>query len=910
MHRLTRLFEKMPSISQPKLVASGVGLWVVWEGNVAHVANQIFTEFGGFHQGQEGNQALWYFFGDEAFRALGRLIGYARMNRTPMFIQAFPASMLVGYKFEMSVTASAEFLSQDAAASQDLEVLVHPQFNAMIEQMPGLSLKPVGSVSGLAKVDFGMLNADMTFAQDSPLGWFFVLRPLGDPLEKNTAEGWRAIFSEMQSLLERLAVKYLSSDGYLIFPLNSLRAIRSVCRELLQLEAQIKAPDSGKKYWPSVMACVLKKGYHLNKDLPKRLNLDWKQLSPDYPHMSFRSALYLGKGFRINDVRYSRTAQTIDDWCHVSLAPEEEDSEAHGELPFKLPTNLLAGDLLPCFYCGLNSHEAKDCPSKALPDKDSALWEQLGMVDLAKLDEAGKKLDTALADDPLKVLTNGLRSQDDTGVLLRGVFEMSYFNQLRALERVWRSKGKDLPAGIEDDSLAPVDGDFLWSALSALRLNDWEGVEREVNQGMVKFGRGLQPRSAQGFLAMEQGDWTRAAYFWQEAARSAYTPLQLGYLLYLEGRAMEVQGEYQKAITLYRQARSECPRWSEVGYRQGVCMVKMGFTDQGLSEFLEEMRDNPNVFNRLLLDPELERGRISILAALWKPWSEALEARDEKAAGLPGLPEYLNSWFREDHPFLKESLDRAAHLAEMANVKNYVCFKQIVREYDALQADLRQTVEKSVARLNAQLKGIHEDLKEIHHEAAWFPFGKLLREFNADFNACASKLNWMRTNSLQVAANFRKSQDYVEEIDLAITLLKARLVTLRIVRDATLFILLLGKTFMWLELVGLALSLIAVPAIIFIAQKSGQVWLADVLGEQKWQVQKGLVVIVSIVALAMAAIKTAVSFEKKRSELFKEEEDKAKASAGKSKRARALPAASKAALPAGKAAPAKKSAKK
>lgn len=882
-------------------MASGVGVWMVWEGNIAHVANQIFTEFGGFHQGQEGNQSLWYFFGDEAFRALGRLIGYARMNRMPMFIEAFPASMLVGYKFEMSVTTSAEFLNQEAAASQDLEVLVHPQFHSQIEQMPGLDVKATGLVSGLAKAEFETLSADMTFAQDSPLGWFFVLRPLGDPLEKNTAEGWRAIYSEMQGLLEHLAIKYISNDGYLIFGLNTFRAFRSACRELLLLEAQIKAPDSGKKYWPSVMACVLKKGYNLNKDLPRRLNLDWKQLAPDYPHMSFRSALYLGKGFRINDVRYSRTAQTIDDWCHVSLAPDEETDEALGELPFKLPTSLLVGDLPPCFYCGLNNHAPKDCPSKALPDMDLSVWEQLGMVDLAKLNEAGISLGGALAADPITVLAEGLKGQDAKGILLRGLFEMSYYFQLRALERVWRGKGKELPGGIEDSNLAPADGDYLWSAVSALRNNDWEGVEREVNLGITKFGRGLQPRSVQGFQAMEQGDWTRAAYFWQEAARGAYSPLHRGYLLFLEGRAMEAQGEFQKALTLYRQAKAECPRWLEPAYRQGVCMVKMGFTDQGLYEFLEQMRDNPHVFNRLLLDPELERGRISIMAALWKPWTEALAARDEKAASLPGLPEYLKSWFREEHPFLKTSLERAAHLGEMAKINNYVCYKQVVGEFDSLQNDLRQTVDKSIARLNARLKDIHEDLKDIHHEGAWFPFSKLLREFNADFNACATKLNWMRTTSLHVAANFRKSQDYVDEIDTAIKLLKARLVTLRIVRDATLFILLLGKSFMWLELVGLALSLVAVPSAIYFAQKSGQVWLADVLGEQKWQVQKGLVIIVSIVALAMSAIKTAVSFEKKRTQIFKEEEDKAKA---RHPRKGKKSPVSRPALPAGKTQPA------
>lgn len=47
------------------------------------------------------------------------------------------------------------------------------------------------------------------------------------------------------------------------------------------------------------------------------------------------------------------------------------------------------------------------------------------------------------------------------------------------------------------------------------------------------------------------------------------------------------------------------------------------------------------------------------------------------------------------------------------------------------------------------------------------------------------------------------------------------------------------------------------------------------MDSQKWQVQKGLVLIVSITAMALAALKTAVTFEKKRTELFKEEEKKA-----------------------------------
>ena len=904
MYRLSQLVDKLPQMAHPRLSAQGVGAWLVWEGQLSTVVNQIFSEFGGFLQAEEESQCLWFFFGDEAVKALGRLSGYARVNRLPLLIQLFPAALLVGYKFERSFTCAAEFLGQEVAPPQDLEMLVHPELVPMVEPLPGMNLKPASPVPGLAGAGYGQLTADIALAQDSPLGWYFMLRPLGDPLDKNAAEGWRAIFSELQSLLERTAMKYLSSEGYLIFGVDNVRTFRNITRELLALESSIRASDSGKRYWPCVMACIMKRGQHLNKDLPKRINLDWGDISPDYPHMSFRCALYLGPGFRINDVRRATSSPSIDDWCSISLAGEEGSPDIQDEVPFKPPANLLAGSFPPCFYCGLTSHKPSECPTKTIEDADPGVWDRLGMIDMVKLEEAGLSINQEIATHGLAALYELLQAKDERETILRGIFEISYCCQLRCVQRVWRSAGKDLPAGL-DQLNAPTDGVYLWDALNLAKAGDHENFEQEINANLATYGRGFQPRSVQGFVAMEQGDWSRAGYFWQEAARSGYTALQRGWLYLLEGRGFEVQGDCQRAISLYRQARSECPRWVEPSYRLGVCLVKQGFTDRGMNEIGDLLRSDPNIFNRVLVDPELERGRIHILSALKGPWSEAKAARDEKLDAVKCLPDYLKSWFRDDHPFLKEGMDYAQQLSAMCKINNYACFICVVAQYESLQAELRKAVDQAIRAQGKAMDAIHNELKTIHHEAAWFPFGKLLREFNKDYNACATKLNWMRTTSMQVAANFRKSQDYIDEIHAAITLLKARLVTLRIVRDSTLFVLLLGKSFMWMELAGMVLSLIAVPGVIYLSQKFGQVWLADLLTSQKWQVQKGLVIIVSIVAMGLASVKTALTFEKKRAELFKEgEEREAKASAGKGKPgSKALPGKGGAkALPEGKAA--------
>ena len=74
-----------------------------------------------------------------------------------------------------------------------------------------------------------------------------------------------------------------------------------------------------------------------------------------------------------------------------------------------------------------------------------------------------------------------------------------------------------------------------------------------------------------------------------------------------------------------------------------------------------------------------------------------------------------------------------------------------------------------------------------------------------------------------------------------------------------------------MELVGLGMALILVPLIIWISQKYMTGWAADLLQKQKWQLQKGLILILSIVAMTAAALKTAIVFERKKEQLFNEE---------------------------------------
>ncbi len=864
---ITNLLDKMPPVGSTRMVHSGIGAWVAWNGQLDPAFDGMLQDYGGFRMVETSGQALWFFFGDEGLRVMARIHVWGRVNPLPVFVEIFPASILISPKFEKSLSVSVELSRQHATPGESLDILVHPNLKNQLQLIPGLSSAPAKPALGLARVPFERLEADPGLSYESGLSWFGVIRPLGDPLRHDTAEGWRNIATELLDIIERLGLKFLRHEGFLLFEAPGLRTFRTWCRDTAARIMSLKEEGGQGHYWPSVMAVVSSKGRTLGKDLPRRLGLDWDHLTPDYPHMSYRAAFLLGDDFAIHEARALSRGGAVDDWCNVSLARVAEESEPQGVLAVPLPGNLSGGEAKPCFYCGLNNHGARLCPSKGLTGPVPELWDRFGQIDVGRLEGISQSLDAVLAESPLEAMTKCLAGGEEKDVLLRAVFEIGLPFQLRLLEMVWRSKGKELPTGL--GILGGREGDFIWEALAALRGNDGEHYESLLAQALGKYPRAYQPKSLQGFHAMEEGDWTKAVYYWQESGRLCYTALQRSYFLFLQARAMEIQGDHHKAIALFRDVLREAPRWIEPVYRQGVCLVKMGFTDQGLQLFHQLIAGDPSMFNRVMVDPELERGRLHVLSSLWRTWNEAREEAKAKLAALGTLSESLRGRFLEGEPYLVETEARSKELSKFGQIGNYVTFKRLEAGVEAFAEDIRRKIEAEVKAMQQNLGRQFEELKEVQREAAWFPFPSLLREFNRDFNFCATKLNWMRTSSMNEAENFHKTREYLPEVDERIRTLRTRLITLRIVRDSTFFVMLLGRNFMWMEVAGLGLSLVLVPLFVYLFQRFGQGGMAEMMEQQKWQLQKGLVIILTIAAMALAAINTALTFDAKKRKLFK-----------------------------------------
>lgn len=866
MPQLSQLLARLPEGKDVHMSTMGHVLWVCWQGNLPQAVNQTLLNYGGMLVGEDRGQAIWFFFTDDAFLAVARLMVWGHINSLPYSIELFPGRLQLGSKREVSLMVDGVLMAQEMLPGDSLDVWIHPKSREGRNALPGITFERARPRQGMAQTDWAVPQVDVRMPYASTQAWFAVLHPLGSPLDKSYREGWSKMFKRIEALLQQLKMRFIVHESFVIISIDNLLMLRTFMREYLR--AFDKENEDPGASLPCVCVVADRQNFNFNNDLPKKVSLQWDNLMPDVPYISYRNAYLLGDGFTMRDLRFSGESNSLDSWCNVLL-----DDAAIGQrsIPLIMSAQLAGGKTQNgCFYCGLHNHEPCECPTRAFFPSSPDTWTKLAALDLDAINESFRQIELVLDGQGMAGFASLLEEQTPAGLLMRAVLDLNAQSQLRNVPRNWlyrmreQEQAEEKPA--KDDSPA-------WDLLEKFVKSapeDLPELEKEIQQIIVRHPRDPRLRMVRGFLHVERSDFNQAAGDFREAASLTLSPALQAWNEYLQGRIYEEQAQYPAAIRQYAQIWRVMPQWHEVQYRGIVCRVKMGFAEQVLGEISGLVREDPSYFNRILIDPALERGRLMILSSLYEIWEEARTSAEAEKARVLGMEKKLADWFPEDHP-VQLQLGRKIHnLQELSQINNYMAFLGVVEQRPQLEKELDESIQREVEVLRNRYKYYLDVLQEIRDEASWFPFPSALRDFSTDFNECAGIINWAFACNFNDAEVFKRAQATTPRLDELLVNLKKRLHFLRSVRDATLFGLTMLKTFIWVEITGLLLCFTAVPAIVFFGDSMHLGWLKQILGENQWSIQKVLVIIVSIIALGLAALRTTLVFDRKREKLLEQ----------------------------------------
>lgn len=860
MHHLSSLIEQLGKPEQSVIVANGHAVWMVWHGKLSDTVGRTLSDFGGWPLAQEKEQALWFFSEKDVLKGFARLYTWSRINPLALFAQVFPANLLVSNDFSLSIAVNSSLVTQHVDVPKTFEILIAPQIGDELRGFPGLAF--VDPQRGnLPPGKWTQMEVDINFEYSTALSWFLFIKPLGNPLDRSFANGWRAYSSQLKKIFDQLKIPYLyTEDLFLILHCTAYQSLQAVCLELMQLLEGKNSPE-GSVPWPCVMLVTEKAHLHFGKHLPEKIPVTWDSLEANYIHIPLKIIYHLGRTFMpLGTLSAVKGGNKITDFVKMGHRKNVADNDV-GSLKIFLPHHVAQGTHPPCFYCGLRSHHAGDCPSRLLLNPNLSLADGLAELDFERIRHALAEIDQQWSADPLVILKDGLQGTGDISLIIASWFENNITCQIRMMRIMWRSKGRDWPLGLR--KLAPQEEDNAWSALHRFRNGDLDRAVEKVLVFARESPRHFKAKTLLGFVSMEKGQYKNALKYWKEAFDLSLTPMHQSYHLFLQARLHEVTLEYEKAIALYRQAFKISPGMHEARYRHAVCLVKIGFSEQALGIFLEIIEENPYIFNMILIDPELDRGHLYLMAGLWSPWVKMQKIAKTSLKELDSVTELVEKWFTQSHPAYEPFRSQIKTLLGHEGKKNFVHLVRLVNGCASLNRDIQKRVEKDIKKFHSTCKNMYAELGKIQLEASWFPFAKFLRGFNKNFNKCIRGLNEIGRLNLTHPESFKKAHVCMQETSDSLDHLHNHLKSLCLIRDSVLFILLIWKNFLWIELAALGGALLIMPIVTMWGIKTGQGW-GYALSEQKWMVQKILLMVISIFALGSAALWTTLRFEKKK----------------------------------------------
>ncbi|MBR4741394.1 MAG: hypothetical protein IK079_00635, partial [Desulfovibrio sp.] len=336
MAQLSQLIPPVLGIPEIRMSTMGHLLWLSWQGNLPQAINQTLENYGGMrvYALDDPAQAIWFFFTDDVFLVLARLIIWGNFNELHVCIELFPGRLQLDRKGDISLLMDASLQNQEVLVPEKLEVWVHAKSCENHTCMPGIEFELKRGRRGMTNVNWYQPIVDMRMPFASTQSWLIVLHPLGNPLDKEFVDGWYGMFKRIADLFQHHKIKSIAEDYFVIVSIENLTMLRGFMRDFLLL---VHDMDANGTSWPCVSAIVDRGNLNFSADVPQKINLHWDRLVSGFPYVSYRNAYLLGKGFMVKDLHFTGDQMTMDEWCNIQLADHDDREET---LPILMPGKL------------------------------------------------------------------------------------------------------------------------------------------------------------------------------------------------------------------------------------------------------------------------------------------------------------------------------------------------------------------------------------------------------------------------------------------------------------------------------------------------------------------------------------------------------------------------------------------
>lgn len=865
MQKLSTIINSQSMPQEESLSTGGFALWIIWDTEHESTIIKSLQDLGGLEITNVTGQSLWFFFGTEVLYALATLDIWAKQYSQGVTAFALPGNLSVGIDNSLHINIEQDYEELSTETPKSIvHIYAHGSLASNAASIPGINLFEARTIALHEKAKWKLLTADRRLPYLADHNWFLFIRPVGNPLDSGYQAGWTHFFPQLIDIIDEHKTKYILQDGFLILLIDKLQHLRSITSKVINVLHRIRT-ETPEFYWPCTFLVSDKNKLNLSGDLPSKIAVKWDSLRTDAPYFTYKNAYLLGNEFNIHDLKYSSESMSIHAWCTVNL----RNLDSSNTLNILMPS-FLVPDETPCFYCGSSTHMPSECPSKSLAPPDPDFWKDFTSFSMDGLNATYRYIANSIQKDGLAAYGHLINDNEDSSTILKAVFAINSAIQTPNIKRIWKNTNANMDVYLPSQKKETEKHWRLLERFMTATPGEMLSLEKNCQEFLVQNSRNWQTYSILGFIAVERGDFYHALHAWREANLHCSTTLHQAWITFLIARLYEMRGQFSEAIDHYLLAAKLLPTWDDILYRQLVCQAKQGFGELAAGKIKVLIQSKPEIFHKVLLDPELHRGHTHLLQSLSPIWEEAAHNFKSDRQELEQLLQTLSLWFEEhENPMILYS-GKIQELLDIGITQNYLNFLKVSLTKPELEEDVTRIISNAIRTLK---KAYEDDLKYIEYirdEMSWFLFQRALINFNAAFNGCAAILNWAFVSDFNNHITFKEAQTRLPELDMHVDALRKRLHFLRMVRDFTLFGIIMLRSFINIAIVLLILSTGAIFLFMFAGEYFGMGQLQRLINANFWSLIKASSAIVVMVALGLSSLKATVTFEKKRNKLLDE----------------------------------------